>query len=247
MTFTATIAPESWDSLFQLVSAAASLILAVFAIRQASKFAARSSQDAARIEESNQAIRQSVMELRQSGVVIEQAVVNVGKMVEMQQNYFVPIIRDLINRFPLPDAASAERSEQLVERKVSERVEQLKADLTSEVPGLLDKAGKSDPRLVAAVSEKLVGAVDLAREADRETREENLKDQLLSYFNSLPAGERRMTVFALLFIFRDKFLPLDIVKALKELRQEGVVQFDRELNDSQEIPAEMTFRYLRPA
>ena len=239
MTLIATALPEPWDSTIQIVSFISSvvaLVMSIFAIWLSSRFADQSSRDAGEIEESNRAIQQGVVKLE--------------KMVEMQQNYLVPMLRDLVGKFNVPDAASAEKSEHLVERKVSEKVEQVKADLTSQVVGLLDRAGKSDPRLVE-VSKEVVGAVekavDLGRDADREAREENVKDQLLNYLNALPSDDRRMTVFALVFNFRDKFAMLDIIKALNELRQEGVVEFDRPINDWQEITSDMTFTYSPPA
>jgi uncharacterized phage infection (PIP) family protein YhgE len=230
-------AADTWNVITQAISLAASitsLAMSIVAIWLSIKFYHRSEDSSKKLEEINREIKASIVKLE---TIFNSLYSNVYSM-----------LHEIVRKRFMLDTNSVEETEQLAESKTNERVEQLKADVKSELDSVVERVGQTDAKL-SNLRQQLEGVVEKAInrsiEAGREAREENIKDHLIAHLKTLAPSNLDMPVVALVFHFRDIFWPPDILKALVELNQEGVIEFDRAIHHWSEITGDLTFKCLR--
>lgn len=233
------ITDQEWDKIiqaFSLLASIVSVILAIVAIGLSFLLHRKSAESSRKIEASNVLIGSSVTRLE-----------TLWAVVHAQTNSMLEKTVSTISKLAFSNAASVEQTEQIAENKTIEKVEQLKTVMKSELGSVIGKIGHTDAG-VGSIRKQLEEVIDEAIirsvGADREAREETVKDHLLSYFKSLSPDNPTMPIFNIVFHFRDRFRPTDILRALVELSQEGTIQFDRSIDDWTDITSDLTFKYL---
>ncbi|HBB93935.1 MAG TPA: hypothetical protein DC054_00970 [Blastocatellia bacterium] len=218
-------------SAVSLVASVASLVLAAVAILLSYMFFRLSAESSNGIQASTHAIDNSVTQL--------------DRLFELLHTETFQIVRGTISAYEkrfLADPAIVEESEQLAVTKTNEKIEQFKADMRTELETAVAKFGKTEAQLspVRQQLEKVLDmAIDGSLNADREAREENIKDHLLSYLNELSSSDSAMPVMKVALHFRDRFRPADILKALIELKQDGRIDFDRKIDHWSDISGDV--------
>lgn len=230
---------QTFDAILQVTSLIASIVsvvLAIVAIFLSFWFYDRSAKSSREVETATNAVRDSVHQL--------------DRLLELLRSDAFSMVRGTLTAYEkrlLSDHASLEESEQLTETRINEKVAHLRAEMRAELISVVGKVEQTDPH-VPSVRQRLEQVVDKAIDqsvkADREAREENIQDHLLSYLSTLPAEDPTMRVMKIALHFRDRFVPADICKGLVELRQANAIEFDRKIDHWTDITGDVSFTRL---
>jgi len=220
-----------------LVASIVSVSIAIFAVWLSVTFYRMSENSAKDIKESSKAIGSSVERLE--------------KIFDKLYTDTFSMMRETVSdmrKHIWPDAASSERTEELVEKKADHKVEQLRNEIKVELSNVMANLGKTDAK-VSSVRRDFEVMIDRvikqSRSVDKEAREETLVETLKSMLRDFHPGDR-VHVDQVVKWFAGKFPPSQIVKTLWELSREGAIEFDQPFESWRMIDAMTKFIIVRP-
>lgn len=235
------VTSNTWETIMSVVSflaSAASLVLSVIAIWLSFKFYRMSQDSSVRIEQANRAIEGSLQKLEE--------------VFQLQYSDTFSILRETFSDFRKRLLVSAHSEDHatdpVIERKTQAKLENIKAEIRSDLSNVVEDATKTSSPGVNDDLEMVINkAITKSRQVDKEVRDETIRTLIADHLRNTLAEHGRWRVSAIFEYLKDRFTLAEIARALFALQEEGIVKFTAPVENWYEIAQESAIVEVRIA